>query len=117
MILEPYRGSHASSRTMLYCPRFPIRANEGGMDEIVFQVRVSVIRRGFDMAREAHLEAARQHLEAASKHLAAVARYNDGDVFGAERNSEEALAASQVAEGKSTEAHRQSTMAVKIKFV
>ena len=69
------------------------------------------------MAREAHLEAARHHLDAASKHLAAVARYNDGDVFGAERHSEEAWVASQFADGKSTEAHRKSTMAVKIKFV
>ncbi|MCU1249323.1 MAG: hypothetical protein JWQ49_2352 [Edaphobacter sp.] len=69
------------------------------------------------MAREAHLEAARQHLEAASKHLAAVGKYNDGDVFGAERHSEEAWVASQFADQKSTEAHRKSTMAVKIKFV
>jgi hypothetical protein len=69
------------------------------------------------MAREAHLEAARQHLEAASKHLAAVGKYNDGDVFGAERHSEEAWVASQFADRKSTEAHRESTMAVKIKFV
>ena len=68
------------------------------------------------MAREAHLEAAKHHLEAATKHLAAVSRYNEGDVFGAERNSEEAWVGSQVADGKSAEAHRQSTMAVKIKF-
>jgi hypothetical protein len=80
-------------------------------------MRVSVIREGWSMAREAHLEAAKHHLEAASKHLAAVSRYNEGDVCGAERDSEEAWVASQFADGKSTEAHRQSTMAVKMKFV
>ena len=69
------------------------------------------------MARDAHLEAAKHHLVAASKHLAAVAKYNDGDVFGAERDSEEAWVESQFADGMSTEAHRKSTMAVKIKFV
>ena len=69
------------------------------------------------MAREAHLEAAKEHLDAAGKHLAAVAKYNDGDVFGAEKLSEEAWVASQLADGKSTEAHRKSTMAVKVKFV
>ena len=69
------------------------------------------------MAREAHLEAAKHHLEAASKHLAAVARYNDGDVYGAEKHSEEAWVASQFADGKSTEAHRQATMALKMKLV
>ena len=69
------------------------------------------------MAREAHLEAAKHHLEAAGKHLAAVAKYNDGDVYGAEKDSEEAWVASQMADGKSTEAHRKSTMAVNLKFV
>jgi hypothetical protein len=69
------------------------------------------------MAREAHLTAAKHHLDAASKHLAAVAKYNDGDVFGAEKLSEEAWVTSQLADGKSTEAHRKSTMAVKVKFV
>lgn len=69
------------------------------------------------MAREAHLEAAKHHIDAAGKHLAAVAKYNDGDVFGAEKDSEEAWVASQTADGKSTEAHRKSTMAVTMKFV
>jgi hypothetical protein len=69
------------------------------------------------MARDAQLEAAKHHLDAAGKHLAAVAKYNDGDVFGAEKDSEEAWVASQVADGKSTEAHRQATMAVNLKFV
>ena len=69
------------------------------------------------MAREAHLEAARHHLDAASKHLAAVGKYNDGDVHGAERHSEEAWVASQFADGKSTEAHRQATMALTMKLV
>jgi len=69
------------------------------------------------MAREAHLEAAKHHLEAASKHLAAVAKYNEGDVFGAEKDSEEAWVASQVADGKSTEAHKKSAMAANLKFV
>ena len=68
------------------------------------------------MAREAHLEAAKHHLDAANKHLTAVARYNDGDVCGAETESEAAWVASQFADGRSTEAHRQSTMAVKMKF-
>jgi hypothetical protein len=69
------------------------------------------------MAREAHLEAAKHHLDAASKHLAAVAKYNDGDVFEAEKLSEEAWVVSQLADGKSTEAHRKSTMAVQLKCV
>ena len=69
------------------------------------------------MAREAHLEAAKHHLHAAGKHLAVVAKYNDGDVFGAEKESEEAWVASQFADGKSTEAHRKSTRAVKMKLV
>jgi len=68
------------------------------------------------MARDAHLEAAKHHLDAASKHLAAVGRYNEGDVFGAEKHSEEAWTASQSADGKSTEAHRQAMMAVKMKM-
>jgi hypothetical protein len=68
------------------------------------------------MAREAHLEAAKHHIDAACKHLAAVAKYNDGDVFGAEKDSEEAWVASQRADGKSTEAHRKSTMAVNMRF-
>ncbi len=50
------------------------------------------------MAREAHLEAAKYHLDAASKHLAAVGCYNEGDVQGAEKYSEEAWVASQFAE-------------------
>jgi hypothetical protein len=69
------------------------------------------------MAREAHLEAAKHHLDAASKHLAAVSKYNDGDVHGAERHSEEAWAASQFADDRSTEAHRQATMVLKMKLV
>ncbi len=69
------------------------------------------------MAREAHLEAAKHHLDAASKHLAAVGKYNDGDVHGAERDSEEAWVASQFADGKSVEAHRKSTRALKMKLV
>ena len=68
------------------------------------------------MAREAHLEAAKHHLDAASKHLAAVGRYNEGDVFGAEKYSEEAQLLSQSADGKSTEAHRQAAMAAKMKM-
>jgi hypothetical protein len=69
------------------------------------------------MAREAHLEAAKHHIEAASKHLAAVGKYNQGDIHGAERHSEEAWVASQVADGKSVEAHRMATMALKMKLV
>ena len=69
------------------------------------------------MAREAHLEAAKHHLDAANKHLAAVAKYNEGDVYGAERHSEEAWVASQSADGKSTEAHRQATMALTMKMI
>jgi hypothetical protein len=69
------------------------------------------------MAREAHLEAAKHHLEAASKHLAAVERYNEGDLRGAERHSEEAWVASQFADGRSVEAHKQATIAVKMKLV
>ena len=69
------------------------------------------------MAREAHLEAAKYHLDAASKHLAAVGCYNDGDVHEAEKYSEEALVSSQFAENQSAEAHRKSTMAVKMKLV
>jgi hypothetical protein len=67
------------------------------------------------MAREAHLEAAKHHLEAAGKHLAAVAKYNDGDVYGAEKDSEQAWVTSQLADGKSVEAHQKSTMAIKMK--
>jgi hypothetical protein len=69
------------------------------------------------MAREAHLEAAKHHLDAASKHLAAVGKYNEGDVIGAERHSEEAWLASQFADGKSTVAHKKSTEALKMKLV
>jgi predicted negative regulator of RcsB-dependent stress response len=88
------------------------------MDDSTFEMRVSVVRRGsIDMAREAHLEAAKHHLEAAGKHLAAVAKYNDGDVYGAEKDSEEAWAASQLADGKSVEAHRQATMVLKMKLI
>jgi hypothetical protein len=86
------------------------------MDKIVLQMRVSVIRES-SMAREAHLEAAKHHLDAASKHLAAVGKYNDGNIRGAERDSEEAWVASQFADGKSVEAHRQATMALKMKLV
>ena len=50
------------------------------------------------------------------KHLAAVAKYNDGDVFGAEKDSEQAwVVFLQLADGKSAEAHQKSTMAVKMK--
>jgi hypothetical protein len=69
------------------------------------------------MAREAHLEAAKYHIEAASKHLAAVERYNEGDVLGAERHSQDAWVASQFADGKSVEAHRKSTVALRMKLV
>jgi hypothetical protein len=69
------------------------------------------------MAREAHLEAAKHHLDVASKHLAAVGKYNDGDLRGAARDSEEAWVASQFADGKSVEAHRLATMALKMKMV
>lgn len=69
------------------------------------------------MARDAHLEAAKHHLDAANKHLAAVSKYNEGDVNGAERHSKEAWMASQIADGKSVHAHRESTMARKIKLV
>jgi hypothetical protein len=67
------------------------------------------------MAREEHLEAAKHHLDAASKHFAAVDKYNEGDAEGAERHSDEARLASQLADGKSIEAHRRSAMAVKMK--
>jgi hypothetical protein len=87
------------------------------MDEIAFEMRVSVRERFQLMAREAHLDAAKHHLDAASKHLAAVAKYNEGDVHGAERHSEDAWVASQFADGKSTEAHRQARMAVTMKMV
>ena len=69
------------------------------------------------MAREAHLEAAKHHLVAASKHLAAVDRYNDGDPEGAVSHSDEARTASRFADGKSTEAHRQSTAATQMKLI
>jgi hypothetical protein len=69
------------------------------------------------MAREAHLEAAKHHLQAASKHFAAVDRYNEGDPVGAERFSDEARVASQFADSKSIEAHRQAAMAAKTKLV
>jgi hypothetical protein len=69
------------------------------------------------MAREAHLEAAKYHLDAASKHLAAVGRYNEDDPYGAERHSEEAIVASEFADVKSIEAHRQALMAAKVKMV
>ena len=69
------------------------------------------------MAREAHLEAAKHHLDAASKHLAAVERYNEGDVGGAEKHSHEAWVASQLADNQSIEAHRQATIAMKMKLV
>jgi hypothetical protein len=69
------------------------------------------------MAREAHLEAAKHHLDAASKHLAAVGKYNEGDVIGAEKHSEEAWVASQFADGKSVEAHKKSTEAARMKLV
>jgi hypothetical protein len=85
-----------------------VLSNESFSDQGEFSV---------DMAREAHLEAAKHHLEAASKHLAAVERYNEGDVRGAERQSEEAWVASQFADGKSVEAHRQAKVAVKMKLV
>jgi hypothetical protein len=68
------------------------------------------------MAREAHLEAAKHHLDAARKHLEAVGMYNEGDFDGAERHSDEARAASQFADGKSMEAHRQAMMAAKMKL-
>jgi hypothetical protein len=69
------------------------------------------------MAREAHLEAVRHHLNAASKHLAAVNKYNEGDPDGALKHSDEARVASKVADGKSVEAHKQATEAVKLKLI
>lgn len=69
------------------------------------------------MAREAHLEAVRHHLNAASRHLAAVNRYNEGDPGGALKHSEEARVASQLADDKSIEAHKQATAAVKLKLI
>jgi len=69
------------------------------------------------MAREAHLEAAKYHLDAASKHLAAVGRYNQDDPYGAQRHSEAAKVASEFADVKSIEAHRQAMMAAKMKLV
>jgi hypothetical protein len=88
------------------------------MDEIALQMRASLIRGdSIVMAREAHLEAAKFHLDAASKHLAAVEKYNEGDIRGAERHSEDAWMASQFADGKSIEAHRQATNAVKMKLI
>jgi hypothetical protein len=69
------------------------------------------------MAREAHLEAAKHHLDAASKHLAAVGRYNVDDPYGAEQHSDEARVASQFADAKSIEAHRQALMAARAKLV
>ena len=59
----------------------------------------------FPMVRQAHLEAAKHHLEAASKHLETADKYRDGDPDGAERHSEEAWAASEIAGSKSTAAH------------
>jgi hypothetical protein len=64
------------------------------------------------MAREAHIEAAKHHLEAASKHLAAVGRYNNDDPDGALQYSHEARAASDLADYKSIEAHRQAIVAL-----
>jgi hypothetical protein len=61
------------------------------------------------MARQAHLEAARLHLEAASMHLEVANKYRDGDRDAAERHSAEAWAASRVADGKSVEAHGESS--------
>jgi hypothetical protein len=69
------------------------------------------------MAREAHLEAAKHHLVAASKHLAAVDRYNDDDPGGAVSHSDEARMASRFADGKSTEAHRLTTIAANVRVI
>jgi hypothetical protein len=69
------------------------------------------------MAREAHLEAVRHHLNAASKHLAAVNKYNEGDPDGALKHSDEARVASQLADGKSIEAHKLARAAVKLKLI
>lgn len=63
------------------------------------------------------MEAVKLHLDVASKHLAAVGKYNDGDVEGAETESDEARMASLVADCKSTEAHRQSTAATQMKLI
>ena len=63
------------------------------------------------MVRQAHLEAAKHHLEAASRHLEAADKYRDGDPDGAERHSEEAFAASEIAGSKSSEAHDASQRA------
>jgi hypothetical protein len=64
------------------------------------------------MARQTHLEAARHHLEAASMHLEVANRYRDGDFDAAERGSAEAWAASRAADGKSIEAHGESSKGV-----
>ena len=67
------------------------------------------------MMQQSHLEAAESHLESACKHLAAARGHNDGKHEQAERLAQEALAASRVADGKSTEAHWLSLLAVKEK--
>jgi hypothetical protein len=64
------------------------------------------------MARQAHLEAARHHLEAAGMHLEMANKYRDGDHDAAERDSAEAWAAARVADGKSVEAHEESSKGV-----
>ena len=63
------------------------------------------------MIRRVHLEAARLHIETACQHLAAAAKHNDGEHDEAERHAEEALAASKIANGKSTEAQWLSIIA------
>jgi hypothetical protein len=82
------------------------------VDESVFK-----ITRGISMARQAHLEAAKLHLEAAGKHLDAAARYSEGNDDEAVRQSEEARAASRIADSKSTEAHGESKKIARKKLV
>jgi hypothetical protein len=80
--------------------------------------RVVRVRRGTPlMARQAHLEAARHHLEAARVHLEVANKYRDGDHDAAERGSAEAWAASRAADGKSIEAHGESSNGVGEKLV
>ena len=69
------------------------------------------------MARQAHLEAARHHLEAASMHLEVANKYRDDDRDAVERDSAEAWAASRIADGKSVEAHGQSSKSATEKLI
>jgi hypothetical protein len=63
------------------------------------------------------LEAVKHHLETASRHLAAVNKYGEGDIEGAEAESDEARMASLVADCKSVDAHRQSVATTQMKLM